>query len=286
MRGVRIGLIVVAVVGLMLPMPAQAVGPAGAVQSGWRSYLCDTRLSALPTLRPSATRTDLAAARAVQSALIELDFPPPVPIKVDGWYGRATASAVSAYQRSQNLIVDGVVGPQTWQQLRQDVCRSGSTTTAAADMTTVDLRVSGCDGCTLTPHTVRQAKLGAAPYVDWSGRAVTVRGGQARFSVPTKYTRGMSLTIDAPWQKGDFGAVPLVALSQGRPGEDDPSTPEGLHCWKGTTAEKATLAIIVRRATVDGLGGKAVVPMAFLDSVGPPAYIPGHQDLPYCTVPR
>lgn len=90
--------------------------------SGPYEYLCYTSLKRLKTLRPSSTRTYSYDALTLQNALVYLDFPPPVPIKMDGWYGPATASAVKAYQQSRHLYVDGVVGPQTWRKLRNEIC--------------------------------------------------------------------------------------------------------------------------------------------------------------------
>lgn len=151
--------------------------------------------------------------------------------------------------------------------------------------TTITLRVSGCEGCTLRPKAWLQEESGAQPWASWNGPKLRVRKGKATFTVPTAYTNGLSLEIRAPWMKGDIGAVPLVALSQGTPSADDPTFIEGNHCWTGTTASTAQLAITVRKVTVDGMGGKAVAPMAYLTSVGAPPYIPGHQDEPYCVVP-
>lgn len=36
------------------------------------------------------------------------------PGRVDGWYGNITAQAVRAFQQDHGLVVDGVVGPETW----------------------------------------------------------------------------------------------------------------------------------------------------------------------------
>jgi peptidoglycan hydrolase-like protein with peptidoglycan-binding domain len=38
-------------------------------------------------------------------------------IVVDGEFGRSTTAAVKAFQRSRGLVVDGHVGPATWQKL-------------------------------------------------------------------------------------------------------------------------------------------------------------------------
>ncbi|MBY9074907.1 peptidoglycan-binding protein [Nocardioides sp. WL0053] len=40
-------------------------------------------------------------------------------LESDGYYGPATASAVSWFQGDQGLEVDAVVGPQTWRALAQ-----------------------------------------------------------------------------------------------------------------------------------------------------------------------
>jgi peptidoglycan hydrolase-like protein with peptidoglycan-binding domain len=39
------------------------------------------------------------------------------PVTVDGDYGPVTASVVRRYQSYNGLIIDGVVGPQTWSSL-------------------------------------------------------------------------------------------------------------------------------------------------------------------------
>jgi hypothetical protein len=36
---------------------------------------------------------------------------------IDGIFGGGTESAVKAYQRSENLTIDGIVGPETWKEL-------------------------------------------------------------------------------------------------------------------------------------------------------------------------
>ena len=100
-----------------------AQGFSGTVRpASWYDFMCYSPLRRLKTLRASTSRTYSYDALALQQALVYLDFPPPVPIKADGWYGPATASAVRAYQLSRGLYVDGVVGPQTWRQVRYDVC--------------------------------------------------------------------------------------------------------------------------------------------------------------------
>ena len=103
---------------------ARAVSASGSFARPSDTYqnLCYSSLRSLKTLRPSSSRTYSYDALTLQEALVYLDFPPPVPIKMDGWYGPATASAVKAYQQSRRLYVDGIVGQQTWRQLRSEIC--------------------------------------------------------------------------------------------------------------------------------------------------------------------
>lgn len=61
---------------------------------------------AFPTLRPNHAQG--AAVRYVQFR---------VGVAIDGDYGTKTAEAVKVYQRQQNLVADGFVGPSTWSRL-------------------------------------------------------------------------------------------------------------------------------------------------------------------------
>jgi peptidoglycan hydrolase-like protein with peptidoglycan-binding domain len=54
-----------------------------------------------------------SAVKAVQSQLKSRN----VAIAIDGTFGNQTDTAVRAYQLAHGLVVDGQVGPQTWQSL-------------------------------------------------------------------------------------------------------------------------------------------------------------------------
>jgi C1A family cysteine protease len=58
------------------------------------------------------------AVMRLQTALTQLGFGPG---PIDGIFGPLTDSAVRAYQSSRGLLVDGVVGPQTWGSLHSEV---------------------------------------------------------------------------------------------------------------------------------------------------------------------
>lgn len=154
----------------------------------------------------------------------------------------------------------------------------------AAPETTVTLRVQGCDGCVLTPNSVRQWPSGKIA-MQWRGESVRVRSGTARFRIPTIYTQGMSLEIAAPWEKGNYGSQPLVTLSKGAESEYTPGDFEDTFCWKGTFSKSVTLRIKVARSRGIGPGpAPYVVPNGYLSSLPKPDQPPGHQDLPYCAV--
>lgn len=72
------------------------------------------------TLRPGLAGPEVAR---LQSAL---------GIRVDGLYGRQTASAVAAYQRSCGLLVDGIAGPQTLSSLYSGGCGGGYVATSGS----------------------------------------------------------------------------------------------------------------------------------------------------------
>ena len=154
-------------------------------------------------------------------------------------------------------------------------------TAVAAPTTRVVVRVAGCEGCVLYPSSVQQKDGGALRI--WRGRRATVTDGVIRFTIPTRFTKGMSLGITAPWEKGELGASLLVALSEGVPSPYDPAYREGQHCWAGTRAKRAVIHVTVTRESGRSpYGGRAVWPLAWSTAIPQPKDAPGHQDLPYC----
>ena len=84
------------------------------------AYLCTSDISSLPKLtRVADSDVQNYGTQALQSALTTLGFDPG---PVDGWFGPETEDGVTSYQSARGLIVDGLVGPQTWGSLRDDLC--------------------------------------------------------------------------------------------------------------------------------------------------------------------
>ena len=151
----------------------------------------------------------------------------------------------------------------------------GPASATPSGTTVVTVKVKGCEGCTIQAFAALQEEMGAMPYVDWRSRRLTVNNGAVTFEIPTAYTNGMSLQVTAPWERGSVNAVPMATLSKNS------------WCWPGTTKSKVTLRLIVKKLTTDGFPtGTAVIPNAYLASLPEPRFPGGHQDLPYCEVPR
>ena len=73
----------------------------------------DTITIAPRTLRKGNRGTD------VEELQRTLNADPRYPTKVDGIYGADTAASVRAFQADHGLNADGIVGPKTWEALRQ-----------------------------------------------------------------------------------------------------------------------------------------------------------------------
>jgi len=101
-------------------------------------------------------------------------------LKIDGWYGPATAAAVRQYQLSRGLVPDGVVGTYTWKVLLSpDQTAStgnwqkGITATVFGGAGDIERsaydnhRVSGSEKCVALPWRF----IGDRPHVEVSNRS-------------------------------------------------------------------------------------------------------------------
>ena len=68
-----------------------------------------------PTLQTGSTGADVKRLQRILVELKLLDY-----TGIDGSFGPQTESAVKSFQQSKGLMVDGIVGPQTWQALPAD----------------------------------------------------------------------------------------------------------------------------------------------------------------------
>ena len=167
---------------------------------------------------------------------------------------------------------------------------AGAVPAAAEEKTTlIRLRVSGCEGCEITPSAYifwgkGWASMNPELDVEWEGPKLTVRDGRASFRIPTSYTRGMALSIVDSWDEiaaEGFGAVPFVTLSNRPPLDNGAFLTDQTRCWRGTSKRRATLRITVKDWSYSGKGN---VPLAYLASLPKPESPRGGQDVPWCAV--
>jgi len=93
--------------GMLLAEPAVAASRATAAEEHW------------PILNQNGYSSGDVTSRAVQYLLNAHG----ATLAVDGIFGPKTAAAVRSFQRSHGLVVDGVVGDQTWPALLVTVSR-------------------------------------------------------------------------------------------------------------------------------------------------------------------
>jgi hypothetical protein len=105
----------------------------------------------------------------------------------------------------------------------------------------------------------------------WSSREKTVRDGAVTFTVPTRRTHGLSITVDAPWERRLPYVTQLVFRYRGeRPG-DVVGVREARHkrfasgCWTGTRQSDVTLPLTVRKIwTTDNRGDRTRGSIAYV----------------------
>ena len=127
-----------------------------------------------------------------------------------------------------------------------------------AAKTTITFQVPGCDGCQVQLMQARW-KTGPGHGIRfWHTAERTVDGDSLSFTVPTRHTHGMSMTVVAPWE-GNTGYVTTTAFRYG--GEDlgdditfrqARSKHMATACWAGTSADEVTIPLTVRKVWVDG----------------------------------
>ncbi len=104
----------------------------------------------MDTLRPGASGADVSK---LQTRLAELGLPPG---KIDGSFGPATEAALLAFQKSRNLLADGVAGPRTLAAL--GLVDDGTLPSAIPQVSVEKV-------CVMFPHTPRPNIEKNLPFV-------------------------------------------------------------------------------------------------------------------------
>jgi hypothetical protein len=130
---------------------------------------------------------------------------------------------------------------------------------AAVPKTTITFEVPGCDGCEVQLMQARWDKHAQYGVKYWHAAEKTVEDGVVTYTVPSKHTEGMSMTVVAPWE-GHTGYVTTVAFRYGgeQPGDEvgfreARSKSKGTACWTGTTDDEITIPLTVRKVWVEGV---------------------------------
>ena len=106
---------------------------------------------------------------------------------------------------------------------------------AGTATTQVTFKVVDCDGCTITLGNLKEGE-----HDGWTSKAKTVKDGRVTFAVPTSLTRGLSVQVRAPWEKGTNVVTNAVFRYQGlEPGDKigfdrAKQKSKASACWAGT----------------------------------------------------
>jgi|GEM_PF-2576975 len=122
---------------------------------------------------------------------------------VDGYYGNLTYNAVVAFQRNNSLDVDGIVGPNTWNNLFAQNCNGGlmwslSTTGLMKPFSTNFSRVGQSISISIpgNPTITGTAKLEYQISIN-PGQLISIsNGGQASYSQALGYGLRSSVSVD------------------------------------------------------------------------------------------
>jgi hypothetical protein len=121
------------------------------------------------------------------------------------------------------------------------------TSAAASARTTITMKVSNCEGCTIQPVLERTDADGVMST--YAGKTVTVKDGVAVMRVPTWTTPGMSFRLSGTTRE-DINAAPVVVVQYKgyKPGSvvtkaQARKAKRASGCWAGTSASRVTLRL-------------------------------------------
>jgi hypothetical protein len=159
----------------------------------------------------------------------------------------AVAATTAALTVTTSLAVAGTTSVQ-----------AGSTDRAAAQNTVLTVKIRSCEGCEVTLISY----LRGSEDEGWASDPHSIQNGKAAFVVPTEKTRGLTVTVQTPWE-GHLGYVTMAVVRyQGlAPGDRigfnrARTMKKASGCWAGTDEKQASLRIKVRRVTLQGMHEK------------------------------
>ena len=128
-------------------------------------------------------------------------------------------------------------------------------TPKALHRTLVTFAIAHCDGCTVTPVSARTARD------VWVGPTKEVVDGVVSFKVPRHRVRGLTATMDAPWE-GSTGYATEIAFRYGKQDPGDVvdlktarSKKHASGCYAGTAADHVTFRVVAKKVSVQGVEG-------------------------------
>lgn len=173
--------------------------------------------------------------------------------------------------------------------------------TAQADSvptTLLTIRTPSCDGCDIQ---LFQAVKGRDHV--WQSKLKRSHDGKVTFTVPTRRTHGMSMSVRPRWERTDTSSTGYVTMTafryQGHAAGSHIGfkaarrQDHGSACWAGTDRASKTLTLGVRKVRVQGIGGMTDGSIAWLPSQArtwAPMYeayqgVLGAQEVPLCEKP-
>lgn len=145
-----------------------------------------------------------------------------------------------------------------------DTVRAGR----AAPTTDLTFAVANCEGCRIQLRHARETNDPQRPKV-WVSREKQVRDGRVSFTLKSRRTWGMAVTVVAPWE-GQTGYRTTVAFRyRGKSVGDAVTFRQARHkryasaCWAGTRRPAVTIPLIVREVMVDGVHDRVPGSIAF-----------------------
>ncbi|MCD4524968.1 hypothetical protein [Nocardioides sp. cx-173] len=182
------------------------------------------------------------------------------------WVRRlATLGAMAALPL---VLAVGLIGPATGSAQGMAPAEAAGVSTEHAATQRVTLRAPACEGCRLRVYSAVFDEDGE-PDV-WTSKAKRVVDGRVSFRVPEGRTRGLSVSVAAPWE-GRTNYVTHVAFRYRKAPVGEAVTVAQARrkqwasaCWAGTEDRRTTLRVITRKVTVPGVHGPTAGTLAFV----------------------